>query len=160
MLISSAVFCRSHDRATPSVTIAWPHYIVLRCGLIINGQLLASSRPLASSQDKMPWMSPLLLSCASCMGRHSWSATQQHHHLQSAACTSHQPALSADRNQRCETLFVALHRHTGQSRPVAISSGRHRSDPAQCGSNSKETAVVEGGQNLVVGLWGRPLSGS
>jgi len=78
----------------------------------------------------------LLLSCASSMGRHNRSATQQHHYLQSAAWTSHQQALSTDRNRWCETPFVALHRHTGQSRPVTISSGRHRNDPAQCGSDS------------------------
>jgi len=34
----------------------------------------------------------LYLSCASSVGRHSWSATQQHHHLQSAAWTSKSPA--------------------------------------------------------------------
>jgi len=102
----------------------------------------------------------LLLSCASSMGCHNWSAMQQHYHLQSAACTRHQPALSTDRNPRCKTSFVALHRHTGQSRPVAISSSRHRNDPAQFGSDSGETIVVEGGQNLVVGFWDQPLSGS
>ena len=41
----------------------------------------------------------LLLSCASSMGRHNRSATQQHHYLQSAAWTSHQQALSTDRNR-------------------------------------------------------------
>jgi len=106
-------------------------------------------------------MHKLLLSlCASSMSRHNWSAMQQHHHLQSADWTSHQPTLSADRNRRCETLFVVLHRYTGQSRLVTISFGRHRNDPAQCWSDSGETTVVEGGQNLVVGLWGQPLSGS
>jgi len=80
--------------------------------------------------------SPLLLSCASSMGRHNRSAMQQHHHLQSAAWTSHQPALSADRNRWCKTLFATLHRHTDQSRPVAISSGRHHNDRAQCGNDS------------------------
>jgi len=49
---------------------------------------------------------------------------------------------------------MALHRHTAQSRPVAISSSRHRNDLVQCGSGSGETIVVEGGQNLVVRLWG------
>ena len=44
-------------------------------------------------------MRAVLLSCASSMGHHEWSAMQQHHHLQSAAWTSHQPALSADRNR-------------------------------------------------------------
>jgi len=46
---------------------------------------------------------------------------------------------------------VALHRQTGESRPVAISSGSHGNDPVQCESNSGETTVVEGGQSLVVG---------
>jgi len=55
---------------------------------------------------------------------------------------------------------VALHRHTGQSRLVAISSGRHRNEPEQFGSDSGETIVVEGGQSLVVGLWDQALSGS
>jgi len=72
---------------------------------------------------------------------------QQHHHLQNAAWTSHQPA--------GETSFVALHRHTpaGQSRPVTTSSGRHHNGPAQCRSDSGETTVVKGGQSLVVKLW-------
>ena len=48
--------------------------------------------------DTTDWLS-LLSSCASSVGRHSWSATQQHHHLQSAAWTRHQPALSMDRNR-------------------------------------------------------------
>ena len=104
-------------------------------------------------------MRVMLLSWASSTGRHSWLAMQQHHHLQSAAWTRHQPALSADRSRRCETSFVALYRHTDQSRPVAISFGRHRNDPAQCGSDSGETIVVEGGQNLIVGLCSQPLSG-
>jgi len=52
---------------------------------------------------------------------------------------------------------VALHSHTGQSQPVTISSDRHRNDPAQRGSDSGETIVDEGGQNLVVGLWGQPM---
>jgi len=56
------------------------------------------------------------------------------------------------RNQRFETSSVALHRHTGQSRLVAISSGRQHNGAAQCGSDSGKTIVVEGGQNLVVGL--------
>jgi len=47
---------------------------------------------------------------------------------------------------------VALYRHTGQSRPVAISSGRYRNDAAQCRSDSGDTIVVEGGHNLVDGL--------
>jgi len=68
--------------------------------------------------------SELTLSCVSSMG----AIEDQRHHLQSAAWTSHQPALSTDRSRRCETSFVALHRHTGQSRPVAISSGRHHND--------------------------------
>jgi len=46
----------------------------------------------------------------------------------------------------------SLHRHTGQSQPVAISSGRRSTDPAPCGIDSGETVVVQGGQNLVVGL--------
>ena len=112
--------------------------------------------PVSSSSSS----SPPLSSCASSVGHHNWSATQQHRHLQSAAWTSHQPALSTDRNRWCETPFVALHRHTGQSRPVAISSGRHCNDPAQCRNDSGETSDNEGGQNLVVGLWGQPLSWS
>ena len=95
----------------------------------------------------------LLLLWASSMGHHSWSAMQQ----QSATWTSHQPALSTDRNRRCHTSFVALHMYTGQSRLVAISSNRHHNDPAQCGSDSGEATVIKGGQNLVVGLWGQPL---
>jgi len=38
-----------------------------------------------------------------------------HHCLESAAWTSHQPALLTDRNRRRETLFVALHRHGSES---------------------------------------------
>jgi len=58
------------------------------------------------------------------VGCRRWLVTQ-HHHLQSAGFwTSHQSALSTDRNRWCQTSFVALHRRTDQSWPVAISSAR------------------------------------
>jgi len=84
------------------------------------------------------------------MSRHSWSAMQQHHHLQSASLTGRQPALSTDISRLCEISFVALHRHTGWSRLVAVSSDRHCSDPEQCGSDTGKA----------IGLWGWPLNGS
>ena len=40
---------------------------------------------------------------------------------------------------------------------VAISLSRHRSVPVPCKNGSAETAVAEGGQNLVAGLWGHTL---
>jgi len=94
-----------------------------------------------------------LFSCASSMGCHDWSAMQQRYQLQTTAWANHQPAFWADVNQQCETLFAALRCHVGQSRLVAISSDRHSSDSAQCRSDSGETIVVEGAQNVVVGSW-------
>jgi len=41
----------------------------------------------------------------------------------------------------------------GVGLPPSLPAG-HRNDLAQCGSESGETTVIEGGQNLVVGLWG------
>jgi len=45
---------------------------------------------------------------------------QQHHHLQSVAWTSHQPALTADRNWWCETSFMTVH-STGTQVRVGLS---------------------------------------
>jgi len=77
----------------------------------------------------------------------------------SAECRLDQPPASFISGQE-STMWDIVCGSPQAHRPVTVSSGRHRYDPVQCGSNSGETTVIEGGQNLVVRLWGQPLSRS
>jgi len=86
---------------------------------------------------------------------HNWSVRKQHLYLQSAAGISPHSALSesgTSSESRCKD--------TDQCLQVGISFCRHCSVPVPCKNSSVETTVAEGGQNPVVGLWGRTLGGN
>jgi len=91
--------------------------VLALCLVVISMTIIITEVPMSNSWHKgtntpsvrSPGMNEermLLSSCASSMDHHSWSAMQQHHHLQSAAWTSHQ---SMDKHRQCETSFAALH---------------------------------------------------
>ena len=82
----------------------------------------------------MPWQdSATIVVVVVCVDRHGWSAMQQHHHLQSAAWTGNQTALSADRNQQCETSFAALQSHFNNHKPY-LPATVFRGAPGSAGS--------------------------